>query len=47
MKMIEAVKQDINHFLKEIEENTVKQVEAVKEETNKFLKEIQENRRRK
>jgi hypothetical protein len=43
MKMIEAFKEDIKNFPKEIQENTGKQVEALKEERNKPFKEIQEN----
>jgi hypothetical protein len=37
MMMIEDVKKDINHSLKEIQENTGKKVEALKEETQKIL----------
>jgi chromosome segregation ATPase len=43
MKMVEDVKEDINNFLKETQENTSKQVEDIKGETHKSLKEIQEN----
>jgi DNA repair ATPase RecN len=43
MMMIEDFKEDINHSLKEIQENTGKQLEALKEETQKSLKELQEN----
>ena len=39
---IEAFKEEMNNFLKEIHENTFKQVKALKEEANKH-KEIQEN----
>ena len=38
-----SLKEDINNFLKEIQENMGQQVEALKEETQKSLKEIQEN----
>jgi chromosome segregation ATPase len=41
--MIEDFKKDINNFLKEIQEITLKYVEAFKEETQKSLKESQEN----
>jgi DNA replication initiation complex subunit (GINS family) len=43
IKMIEAFYQELNTFLKEIQESTTKQVEALEEETNKSLNEIQEN----
>ena len=43
MKMKEAFKEDINKFLKEIQENSGKQIETLKLETHKSLKEIQEN----
>jgi uncharacterized protein YukE len=43
MKMVEDLKEDINNFLKEIQENTSKQVETLKEETHKSHEEIQEN----
>jgi predicted RNase H-like nuclease (RuvC/YqgF family) len=43
MMLVENFKEDINNFLKEIQENTAKQVEALKEETQKSLKELQEN----
>jgi hypothetical protein len=43
MMMIEDFKKDINHSLKEIQENTRKQLEALKEESQKSLKELQEN----
>ena len=39
MKMIEVLKEEMNKFLKESQENTTKQLE----EMNKSLKEIQEN----
>ena len=41
--MIEAFKEEMNKYLKEIQENTIKQVEVFKEETNKSLKDIKEN----
>jgi hypothetical protein len=43
MMMIEDFKKDINHSLKEIQENTGKQLEDLKEETQKPVKELQEN----
>jgi hypothetical protein len=43
MRMIKTFKEDIIHFLKEIQENTIKQVEALKEELNKPVKEVHEN----
>lgn len=42
MKMKEAFKEDINKFLKEIQENSGKQIETLKLETHKSLQEIQE-----
>jgi hypothetical protein len=44
MILVEDFKKNINNFLKEMEENTVKQVEALREETQKSLKELQENK---
>jgi hypothetical protein len=41
--LIQNFKKDINNFLKEIQENTVKQVQALKEETQKSLKELKQN----
>ena len=43
IKMIDSFKENINKFLKEIQENAFKQVEAFKKEANKY-KEIQENK---
>jgi chromosome condensin MukBEF complex kleisin-like MukF subunit len=43
MKMIEAIKEEINELLKDIHENKIKQAEALKGETNKSLKEIHGN----
>jgi hypothetical protein len=43
---MQSFKEDINNFLKEIQENLGKQLEALKEETNKYLKEIQKNTKR-
>jgi ElaB/YqjD/DUF883 family membrane-anchored ribosome-binding protein len=43
MNMIEVLKENINNFFKEIQENTGKQLEALKEKSNTPLKEIQEN----
>jgi hypothetical protein len=40
MIMMEDNKKDINNYLKEIQENTVKQVEDPKEETQKSLEEL-------
>ena len=40
--MIDDYQLEINKYLKEIQENTVKVVEGFKEETNKCFKEIQE-----
>jgi F0F1-type ATP synthase membrane subunit b/b' len=42
-KQVEALKEEAQKSLKELQENTAKQVEDLKEETQKFLKEIQEN----
>ena len=42
IKLLQAFKEDMNKFLKEIHENTFKQAKALKEEANKH-KEIQEN----
>ena len=41
MKMIEAVKEEVNKPLKEMQENTIKHVETLKEEMNNY-KEMQE-----
>jgi hypothetical protein len=38
--MIEAFKEERNKYLKETQENTIKEVEVFKEETNKCLKDI-------
>jgi hypothetical protein len=43
VKMKEAFKEDINKFLKEIQENSGKQIETLKLETHKSLQERQEN----
>jgi hypothetical protein len=43
LMLIQNFKKDINNFLKEIQENTVKQVQALKEETQKSLKELKQN----
>ena len=40
MMMIEDFKKDINHSLKEIQENTGKQLEALEEETQKSLNKL-------
>ena len=42
--MVEALKEEMNKSLNEIQKNIIKQVKAFKEEMNKFLKEIQENK---
>jgi hypothetical protein len=45
LKIIEDFKKDINHSLKEIQENTGKQVESLQEETHES-QEIQKNTNR-
>jgi predicted transcriptional regulator len=42
-KQVEALKEEAQKFLKELQDNAAKQVEAIKEETQKPLKELQEN----
>jgi hypothetical protein len=41
MMLVEDFKKGNNNFLKEIQENTVKQVEGLKEEAQKSLTELQ------
>jgi SAM-dependent MidA family methyltransferase len=41
--MINAVNEEMNDSLKEIQKNTIKQVGAFKVEANKSFREIQEN----
>jgi hypothetical protein len=42
MKMIHTYKEIINHSLKKVQGNRVKELEELKEETNKALKVIEE-----
>jgi gas vesicle protein len=43
MMMVEDIKKEFKHSLKEIQETTARQVEDLKEEAQKSLKVIQEN----
>jgi hypothetical protein len=41
--MIDDFKEEMNKFIKETQENTIKQIEIFKEETNKSCNDIQKN----